>query len=92
MNAIVNLLTMLLKAVVVYIGLKNKSFYNDIVEKHYKRKQEIIDEIEKLRNKPTTANTNAADVLLLVLEQENKRFDDISAFYSKFGKTEDDSN
>lgn len=90
--SITSLLTMIFKSLALYLELKNRSFYNDLVEKHHKRKKEIIDEIEKLRNKPTSANTNAADVLLLVLEQENKRFDDLSAFYNKFGKASDDSD
>ena len=90
--SITNLLTSVFKALALYLELKNRSFYNDLVEKHYKRKRELINEIEELRNITNSRNTNAADVLLLVLEQENKRFDDLSTFYNKFGKGSDDSD
>lgn len=89
---LVALFTSLCKALALYFELKNRSFYNDIVEKHYKRKKELINEIEQLRNNPNSRNTSAADILLLVLEQENKRFDDISTFYNNFGKGNDDTN
>jgi hypothetical protein len=89
---LVALFTSLCKALALYFELKNRSFYNDIVEKHYKRKKELINEIEQLRNNPNSRNTSAADILLLVLEQENKRFDDISTFYNNFGKGSDDTN
>ena len=90
--SITSLLTAIFKALALYLELKNRSFYNDLVEKHYKRKKELINEIEHLRDNPNSRNTNAADILLLVLEQENKRFDDLSAFYNKFGKASDDSD
>lgn len=90
--SITNLLTSVFKALALYLELKNRSFYNDLVEKHYKRKRELINEIEELRNIPNSRNTNAADVLLLVLEQENKRFDDLSTFYNNFTKRSDDSD
>ena len=90
--SITNLLTSVFKALALYLELKNRSFYNDLVEKHYKRKRELINEIEELRNIPNSRNTNAADVLLLVLEQENKRFDYLSTFYNNFTKRSDDSD
>lgn len=75
------LLTAIFKSLELYLQLRNTSFYYDMVEKHYKRKKQIIDEIENLRDRPTPSNTAAADKLLLVLKQENERFDDLSAFY-----------
>lgn len=90
--SITGLLTAIFKSLELYLQLRNTSFYYDIVEKHYKRKNQIIDEIEKLRNKPTTGNTATADKLLLVLKQENERFDDLSAFYSKSSKGSNSSN
>ncbi len=75
------LLTAIFKSLELYLQLRNTSFYYDMVEKHYKRKKQIIDEIETLRDRPTPSNTAAADKLLLVLKQENERFDDLSAFY-----------
>lgn len=90
--SITDLLTSAFKALALYWELRNRSFYNDLVEKHYKRKKELINEIEQLRNNPNSSNTNAADVLLLMLEQENKRFNDLSTFYNKFGKASDNSD
>jgi len=90
--SITTLVTTLFKALALYLELKNRSFYNDLVEKHCKRKKDLINEIEKLRDTPNSRNTSAADVLLLVLEQENKRFDDLSTFYNNFSKGNDDSN
>jgi len=90
--SITALLISIFKSLAFYLQLKNTSFYYDMVDKHYKRKKEIIDEIEKLRSKPTSSNTDAADKLLLVLKQENERFDDLSAFYSKSSKGSNDTN
>lgn len=90
--SITALLTSIFKSLALYLELKNTSFYYDMVDKHYKRKKEIIDEIEKLRSKPTPSNTDTADKLLLVLKQESERFNDLSAFYSKPTKGSNGSN
>lgn len=90
--SITGLLTAIFKSLELYLQLRNTSFYYDMVEKHYKRKKQIIDEIEKLRDHPTPSNTAAADKLLLVLKQENERFDDLSAFYLKSSKGSNGTN
>lgn len=89
---ITGLLTAIFKSLELYLQLRNTSFYYDMVEKHYKRKKQIIDEIENLRDHPTPSNTAAADKLLLVLKQENERFDDLSAFYLKSSKGSNGTN
>ena len=78
----VALLASLCKALTLYLELKNKSFYYDIVEKHEARKNKITDEINQNRNAGRNSNTNVADQLLSDLELEVTRFKHLSAHYN----------
>lgn len=78
-----NLIITFLKAVTLYLQLKNKSFYYDILEKSRKKCSELAKEIEDLRAEGTQHSTDRADVLLLQLKSEKRYAEHLTAKYSK---------
>lgn len=78
-----NLLITFLKGATLYLQLKNKSFYYDILEKSRKKCSELAKEIEELRAEGTQYSTDRADVLLLQLKSEKKYAEHLTAKYSK---------
>jgi hypothetical protein len=81
MSSILQIILQVFKAVYAYLRFKNISFYYDIREKHDKRKNELINEITKLRNVGDSKSTDAADRMFRVLEDENRKWESISAAY-----------
>lgn len=67
---IVGLIKAVLQLCIVYLELKNKSFFYDILEKSKARQQTLINELEKLREVGTNASNDAADVVRADLTQE----------------------
>lgn len=86
------LITMALRAMAEYFQLKNTAFYYDISEKHEQRSQKLRDEITKLRNVGSMQSTVAADKLLLILENEQRRWDTVSAAYFTASGRKADTN
>jgi hypothetical protein len=80
---VLNLLITFLKGATLYLQLKNKSFYYDILEKSRKKCSELAKEIEELRAEGTQYSTDRADVLLLQLKSEKKYAEHLTAKYSK---------
>jgi hypothetical protein len=78
-----NLLISFLKAITLYLELKNKSFYYDILEKSRKKCFELAEEIEQLRSEGSQHSTDRADILLLQLKSEKKYAEHLTAQYSK---------
>jgi len=60
---IVALIKTVLQTLNLYLMLKNRSFYVDLVEKSKKKQKDLIDEIEKLRS---DGDSDATDRGLLV--------------------------
>jgi hypothetical protein len=80
---VLNLLITFLKGATLYLQLKNKSFYYDVLEKSRKKCSELAKEIEELRAEGTQYSTDRADVLLLQLKSEKKYAEHLTAKYSK---------
>ena len=55
------LIKTVLSALNAYLQLRNKAFYYDITEKSRNKQQSIINEIETLRDKRSSAATERAD-------------------------------
>ena len=81
-----------LSALNAYLQLRNKAFYYDITEKSRDKQQEIINEIESLRDKRTSAATERADLLQQQLIAEKQHFKHLSALYANLVSRDDDSN
>jgi len=79
---LITLITNLIKAMLAYLELKNKSFYYDIIEKSKNRQQQLSKEIEKLRSEGTNDSNDIADAILLQLCAEQKYCKHLSATYS----------
>lgn len=92
MSTFLQLALQVFKALYAYLRLKNISFYYDIREKHDKRKLELINEITALRNAGDSKSTDAADRLRLLLEDENRKWESISAAYFSSASWSDDTN
>jgi hypothetical protein len=80
---VISLLKSALLALTAYLELRNKAFYYDILTKSRSQQDAIIDEIEKLRSKPTNASADLADILRRRLGEERKFAEHLSATYSK---------
>lgn len=81
MKTILNIILQLCAALRDYMQLKNTSFYYEISDKHNERKAAIIGQITQLRNVGSSAATDNADRLRLVLEEEERRWESVSAAY-----------
>ena len=66
----------------LYLKLKNRSFYVDLVEKSKKKQRELIDEIEKLRSDGSASSTDRADFLFRELVSEKRDIKHLSAINS----------
>ena len=77
------LLKSLIKSVELFLTLKNKKFYYDLHKEHRKTEDELIKEIEKLRDTGDSNDASRADLLRKRLRMENEQFEHLSAFYSK---------
>tara|TARA_B100001093_G_scaffold135533_1_gene128007 strand:- start:8556 stop:8825 length:270 start_codon:yes stop_codon:yes gene_type:complete len=77
----VSLIKSVLKSVELYLKLRNKLAFSEITEKHNKRKYELIEEIENLRDIGDNESSDRADFLRGQLLTENKQFKHISAVF-----------
>ena len=76
----------ILKSLELFLNIKNNKFYYDLHKEHQKTEDEIINEIEKLRQTGTNHDADRADLLRQRLTDERSRFKHLSAFYSKTGE------
>jgi len=86
------LIKTVLSALNAYLQLRNKAFYYDITQKSRAKQQNIINEIESLRGKRTSAATERADLLQSELIAEKQYIEHISAFYNNIDSGNGDSN
>jgi len=85
------LIKTVLSALNAYLQLRNKSFYYDITEKSRDKQQNIINEIETLRNKRSSAATERADLLQQQLVAEKQHLKHLSTLYADLVSRDDDS-
>jgi len=86
------LIKTVLSALNAYLQLRNKAFYYDITEKSRNKQQNIINEIETLRDKRSSAATERADLLQQQLIAEKQHLKHISTLYANLVSRDDDSN
>jgi|TARA_B110000858_G_C17596012_1_gene377849 hypothetical protein len=79
---IVALIKTVLQTLNLYLKLKNRSFYVDLVEKSKKKQKDLIDEIEKLRSDGDSDATDRADFLFRELVAEKRDIKHLSAINS----------
>ena len=73
----------ILKSLELFLNIKNNKFYYDLHKEHQKTEDEIINEIEKLRQTGTNHDADRADLLRQRLTDEREQFKHLSTFYSK---------
>lgn len=73
----------LLETLNLYLKLKNKSFYVDLLERSKRKQKELINEIEELRSFGSSDATDRADFLQSELISEKRDIKHLSAIYSK---------
>jgi hypothetical protein len=78
-----SLIKSLIKSLELFLNLKNKRFYYDLYREQRYREDEILQEIEKLRDSGVSNDSDRADLLRKRLTTEREQFEHISAFYSK---------
>lgn len=83
-TSIFELIKQALAAVTAYLELKRESFFYDATNSHLKTKNELREEIIKLRNKGTIDATDRADILGLLLEERENAWQRVSATYSGY--------
>ncbi len=76
-----SLVKSILKSVELYLALRNKLAFFEITEKHNKNKNELIEEIEKLRAIGDNESNDRADFLRGQLRAENNQFKHISTVF-----------
>ena len=76
----------IIKSIELYLQLKNKKFYYDLHEDFSDKEDAITQRIEKLRDSGDSADADRADLLRDRLAAERKRFEHLSAFYTKADK------
>ncbi len=86
MKTILDILKYALQALAAYMELKRNSFYHDISKAHLDEKRKYRYEIDQLRNKQTVAATDAADQLLLELQERERSWKRVSAAYTSFSE------
>jgi len=77
------LIKSLIRSLELFLNLKNKRFYYDLHREQRNREDEILQEIEKLRDSGSSNDADRADLLRKRLTTEREQFEHISAFYSK---------
>lgn len=87
-----SLLKSLLKSIELYLLLRNKLAFFEIKQKHTKTKNELIEEIERLRAIGDNDSNDRADFLRGQLAAENNDFKHISAVFLKAECGSSDSN
>ena len=87
-----SLIKTLAQSLKLYLALKNKLAFFEITEKHNKRKNELIEEIEKLRAVGDNESNDRADFLRGQLRTENNQFKHISAVFLEAEGGSSDSN
>lgn len=87
-----NALFSLLKSLELFLALKNKMFYYEIRNKSKNRQNEIIQDIENLRNRGSSNSADAADLLRLELKREREELEHLSNFYAKIREGSQNSN
>lgn len=75
-----------------YLQLRTKAFYYEINEKSRNKQQDIINEIESLRDERTNAATERADLLQQQLIDEKHYIKHISTIYNNTSTGDGDSN
>ena len=76
-----SLVKSILKSIELYLSLRNKLAFFEITEKHNKKKNELIEEIEKLRAIGDNESSDRADFLRGQLRTENNQFKHISTVF-----------
>jgi hypothetical protein len=94
MKDILSIIKYLLQGIAAYMELKRNAFYHDISKNHLDEKKQYRNEIEALRNKGTVAATDAADRLLLELQERERSWKCVSTAYlaAQQGNTGTDRN
>jgi hypothetical protein len=87
-----SLVKSILKSIELYLSLRNKLAFFEITEKHNKNKNELIEEIEKLRAIGDNESRDRADFLRGQLRTENNQFKHISTVFleAQGGPTDSD--
>ena len=76
----------IIKSIELYLQLKNKKFYYDLHKDFSDKEDAITQRIEKLRDSGDSNDADRADLLRDRLAAERKRFEHLSAFYTKADK------
>ena len=76
----------IIKSIELYLQLKNKKFYYDLHKDFNDKEDAITQRIEKLRDSGDSNDADRADLLRERLRAERKRFEHLSAFYTKADK------
>lgn len=83
LTSIIDLFKYALKALGAYFELKKETAYFDSEKQFLKEKEELRDEITKLRNKGTTDATDRADRMFMQLQEIDGSWKRVSAAYSR---------
>tara|TARA_R100000152_G_C6584209_1_gene46982 strand:+ start:245 stop:499 length:255 start_codon:yes stop_codon:yes gene_type:complete len=76
----------IIKAIELYLQLKNRKFYYDLHQDFRDREDAITEKIEELRDSGDSNDADRADLLRKRLAAERKRFEHLSAFYTQADK------
>lgn len=88
-----SLIKTLAQSLKLYLALRNKLAFFEITEKHNKKKNELIEEIERLRAIGDNDSNDRADFLRGQLRTQNDQFKHISAVFleAESGSSNSDS-
>ena len=66
----------------LYLKLKNKVFYADLIKRSKNKQRDLIDEIEQLRTDGGSDSTDRADFLFRELVSEKRDLEHLSTIYA----------
>ncbi|MDB4317750.1 hypothetical protein N9973_00470 [bacterium] len=87
-----SLIKALAQSLKLYLALRNKLAFFEITEKHNNKKNELIEEIEKLRAVGDNESNDRADFLRGQLRTENNQFKHISTVFLEAQSGTNDSD
>lgn len=91
-TSIIDSIKYALKALTAYLELKRDTYFLEASAKHLEYKDNIRNEITKLRNQGTTAATDRADFLMLSLKERERAWERASTAYFSYTGWNKNSN
>lgn len=83
-TSIIDLIKYALKALTAFLELKRETYFLEASKSHLEYKENIRNEITKLRNQGTISATDRADLLMRTLQEREQAWERVSTTYFSY--------